>query len=372
MGRTFAENILGASAGSLVFRKPSIVLSHDNTASIRKTFERMNGTKPARPDTLLIVLDHNAPPTSARLANDYKAIRNFADQYGITKFYDSGRGICHQIMSYHARPGMIITGSDSHTCTAGAFNALAAGVDRTETAGIWKSGETWFRVPESIKITLHGRLREGVYSKDLSLWIIGMLGSAGANYLSVEYHGDGVRSLNIADRMTIANLASEMGAKNAVFPADEILSSFYGNEAIAGGIWADEDAQYVREYTLDLRDIVPLVAAPHHVDNIRTVAEVTGSTRGGRDHRYLYKRQDRRSAGGCGNSQRPSNGTRISAPGHPGLTGDLSPGAKGRDHRYPGHGRGHHPQFELRTLPWYRPGHSGRRHQCNINGKPQF
>ena len=165
MGRTFAEKILGASAGTIVFRKPDIVLSHDNTASIRKTFEKMNGSTPACPGTLLVVLDHNAPPTSARLANDYQAVREFVKANDIHNFYDAGRGICHQIMSYHARPGMIIVGSDSHTCTAGAFNTLAAGIDRTETAGIWKSGETWFKVPESLKITLNGKLPKGVYAK---------------------------------------------------------------------------------------------------------------------------------------------------------------------------------------------------------------
>ncbi len=277
MGRTFAEKILGAAAGSIVFRQPSIVLSHDNTASIRKTFEKMNGTSPAFPGRLLVVLDHNAPPTNAVLANDYQAIRDFVNQYNIPNFYDAGRGICHQIMSYHARPGMIIVGSDSHTCTAGAFNTLAAGIDRTETAGIWKSGETWFMVPESIRITLKGSLRPGVYAKDLSLWIIGMLGSEGANYRSVEYHGEGVASLGISDRMTIANLASEMGAKNAVFPPDEVLAAFLGAEWSGNGIWADEDAIYAADYTIDLREIMPLVAAPHHVDNVRTVAEVAGT-----------------------------------------------------------------------------------------------
>ena len=277
MGQTFAEKILGAPAGAIVFRKPSIVLSHDNSASIKKTFEKMNGRVPANPDSLLIVLDHNAPPTNAKLANDYQAVREFVKEAGIEKFYDTGRGICHQIMSYHAKPGMIIVGSDSHTCTAGAFNTLAAGIDRTETAGIWKSGETWFRVPESIKINLLGKLQENVTAKDLSLWIIGMIGSDGANYMSVEYHGEGLRSLNISDRMTIANLASEMGAKNAVFPPDETLASFYHKNDLEDGIWADDDAAYAKEIEIDLSEVFPLVAAPHHVDNVRAVSEVAGT-----------------------------------------------------------------------------------------------
>ena len=184
--QTFAEKIFGAPAGSIVFARPDIILSHDNTSSIYSTFKKMGGVKLANPDSLLITLDHNAPPTNSKLANDYQSIRDLVNAQKIKKFYDAGRGICHQLVSNHARPGMIILGSDSHTCTAGAFNAFAAGIDRTETAGLWKRGETWLRVPESMKITLKGKMSEGVYAKDLSLWIIGMIGSAGANYLSLS------------------------------------------------------------------------------------------------------------------------------------------------------------------------------------------
>ncbi len=275
MKHTFVEKILGAPKGSIVFRKPDLILSHDNSASIFQTFQKMGGTDVFDPDQLLIVLDHNAPPTNAKLANDYQAIRDIAVSQGIAKFYDAGRGICHQIMSYHARPGMIILGSDSHTCTAGAFNTLASGIDRTETAGLWKRGETWLRVPDSMKIILKGKLQEGVYAKDLSLWIIGMIGSAGANYLSIEFHGDGVKSLSISDRMTIANLASEMGAKNAVFPPDEVLIEFYGEKNI-DGIWSDEGAEYISELEIELGEVIPLVAVPHQVDHVKAVSEVTG------------------------------------------------------------------------------------------------
>lgn len=274
MGKTFVEKVLGAKAGSIVFRKPDIVLTHDNTASIKKTFEMMGGTKLIDPNQALIVLDHNAPPTNAKLATQYQTIREFVNAQHIQKFYDVGNGICHQIMSYHAKPGMIIVGSDSHTCTAGAFNALAAGIDRTEAASIWKNGETWFRVPETIKIQLEGKLPEGVYAKDLSLYIIGMLGSAGANYNSIEYHGDGVNSLSISDRMTLANLASEMGAKNAVFPPDHVLRNYINKPT--KGIWADNDATYQKTININLSKLYPLVAAPHHVDNVKSIFEVNG------------------------------------------------------------------------------------------------
>jgi len=273
--QTFAEKIFKAPAGAIVFARPDIILTHDNTSSIYKTFQKMGGENVANPDQMLVVLDHNAPPADAKLATQYQDIRDIVLKQGITKFYDAGKGICHQIMSYHARPGMLVVGSDSHTSTAGAFNSLAAGIDRTEAAGIWKRGETWFRVPESIKITLSGRLEENVSAKDLALWIIGMIGSDGANYMSIEYHGDGVKTLDISDRMTIANLASEMGAKNAVFPADEVLDSFLGMKTT--GIWADDGATYFSEIEINLNEIFPLVAAPHNVDNIKSVPEVKGT-----------------------------------------------------------------------------------------------
>ena len=275
-GKTFVEKILGAKAGSIVFKKPDIILTHDNTASIAKTFEKMGGSKVINPEKLLIVLDHNAPPTNAGLATQYQDIRNFVKYQGVKMFHDAGEGICHQLMSYHARPGMIIVGSDSHTCTAGAFNTLSVGIDRTEAAGLWKRGETWFRVPETLKITLKGKLNKGVYAKDISLWIIGMISSSGANYMSIEYHGDGVKNLTIAQRMTLANLASEMGAKNAVFPPDEVLDRFYGKNKI-DGIWSDEDAEYSKEIEINLEKIFPLVAAPHYVDNVKAVSEVQGT-----------------------------------------------------------------------------------------------
>ena len=163
--QTFAEKIFKAPAGAIVFARPDIILTHDNTSSIYKTFQKMGGIKCSDPDQMLVVLDHNAPPADAKLATQYQEIRDIVNQQGIKKFYDAGKGICHQIMSYHAKPGMLIVGSDSHTSTAGAFNAFAAGIDRTESAGIWKRGETWFRVPESIKITLTGRLKEGCFCK---------------------------------------------------------------------------------------------------------------------------------------------------------------------------------------------------------------
>jgi homoaconitate hydratase family protein/3-isopropylmalate dehydratase small subunit len=274
MKRTFAEKIFNAPSGSIVFARPDIVLTHDNTSSICNTFRKMGGKDVADPDQMLVVLDHNAPPCDSKLATQYQEIRNIVRQQGIKRFYDSGSGICHQLMANHARPGMLVVGSDSHTTTAGAFNSFAAGIDRTEAAGIWKKGETWFRVPESVKITLSGKLAGGVSAKDLALWIAGILGADGASYMSVEFHGE-LTTLSISDRMTLANMCSEMGAKNAVFPADEVLRAFIRNTS--AGIWADEGAQYSREIDIKLEDIFPVVAAPHNVDNIVSLADAAGT-----------------------------------------------------------------------------------------------
>jgi len=275
MNQTFVEKVFGAPAGTILFKSPDIVLTHDNTISILNTFRKMGGQKVFDPDQLLVVLDHNAPPTNAKLATQYQAIRQFTKDQGVKRFHDAGDGICHQIMAQYAQPGMIIVGSDSHTCTAGAFNAFAAGIDRTESAGIWKRGETWFRVPESVKIVLEGTLHPGVFAKDLSLYLIGKIGAAGGNYLSLEFHGPGIKTLSIADRMTLANLASEMGAKNAVFPPDEILSDYF--QESFDGVWADPDASYLWEMTINLDEMVPLVAAPHQVEHVKTVTEVAGT-----------------------------------------------------------------------------------------------
>lgn len=271
--KTFAEKILGAPAGSIVFKKPDIILTHDNTSSIQKIFASMGGTTLFDPNQLMVVLDHNAPPTTSNLANSYQTIRNFTGKNGVRNFHDVGKGICHQLMADYARPGQIIVGSDSHTCTAGALNAFAAGIDRTEAAAIWKKGETWFRVPESIKIVLEGKLQPGVFAKDIILYIIGRLGADGADYMSVEFHGAGVENLTVADRMVMANMASEMGAKNAVFPFDDRLKAYLNGSSFKP-VWADYYARYAFELEINLDQLAPMIACPHQVDNVFSLGEV--------------------------------------------------------------------------------------------------
>ncbi|MBM3315864.1 homoaconitate hydratase family protein, partial [candidate division WOR-3 bacterium] len=177
-------------------------------------------------------------------------------------------------------PGMLAVGSDSHTCSYGAVNAFATGIDRTEAAALLLTAETWFKVPESIKVTLKGRLPEMVTAKDLVLTIIGQVGADGADYQSVEYHGD-IEHLTIDDRFVIANMAVEMGAKNAAFPVDQVTEGYLEGIGVKrtswNADWADEGATYRRELTFDLGKVVPALAAPHKVDKYKTVAEMAGT-----------------------------------------------------------------------------------------------
>lgn len=271
-GKTFVEKILNASAGSIVFCEPDIVLSHDNSARIRKLFENMGGVDVLHPEKLVVVLDRKLTGTTDELIRDYNSIHHFMEEQRVENFFDCDKGICHQILAEFLKQGMFVTGSDSHTCTAGAFNCLATGLNKTETATLWKTGKMWFRVPETIKITLRNELSEGVYAKDLALWIAGMLRDEHVGYRALEFHGDGVHTLSIADRMTIANMSAEIGIKNSVFPPDDTLADYFKNYAIQG-VWADENASYCREFEVDLAGVVPLVMSAFPENEVKGVEE---------------------------------------------------------------------------------------------------
>jgi len=287
MGKTFIQKIFEQKTGKpvhegeIVFVEPDYILTHDNSAAIIKKLSQVKeGIKVKYPDRIVIVLDHVIPAASAKTANNHKEIREFVKEQHITQFYDIGRGICHQVLPEVglAKPGSVIVGSDSHTCTYGAFGAFSTGIDRTEAAGIWITGETWFKIPQSYKISLEGRFSQRVSAKDLILKIIGDLGADGANYKSVEYHGSGIKNLDISDRMTITNMAVEMGAKNGVFPVDEFTEKWLEEHNVEEyhAVWADDDAVYEKEYSYNLNDITPQVAFPHTVDNVKDIAEAEG------------------------------------------------------------------------------------------------
>jgi 3-isopropylmalate/(R)-2-methylmalate dehydratase large subunit len=290
MGLTFAERVLAKKSGQasvvpgqIVTVRPERLLSHDNTAAIVGKIEKELATYGvASKDLHVVALDHVVPAATEKDALNHKRAREYVEKFGIQHFFDVGEGVCHQLMVEKglALPGSLVVGSDSHTCMYGALGAFATGVDRTEAASLVLTGETWLRVPESIKVTLRGRLRRRVGAKDLVLHLIGRIGADGATYASVEFHGD-VGALTIDERLTISNMGIEMGAKVAVFPFDAATERYLGEAGVARSAyepaWADPDAGYARTLELDLDALEPVVAKPHAVDNVVPVREVVGT-----------------------------------------------------------------------------------------------
>jgi 3-isopropylmalate/(R)-2-methylmalate dehydratase large subunit len=289
MGKTFVEKVLSraagtdAKAGEVVVVQPDYCLSHENTASVAKTFARIGLKKVWDSSRIVVVLDHTVPASTADYADAHRIIREFVAEQGISHFYDlnSHGGICHQIMCEegYAAPGLIIIGTDSHTCTSGAMGAFAAGIGRTEMAAVWATGRIWLKVPETIKITVEGQLGPGVTAKDLILKIIGDVKSDGADYMSVEFHGGCIENMSVAGRMTLCNMGVEMGAKNAVCRPDEKVRAMIKDRLPDGNweeIWADGDAGYAAELYYRAEEIEPGVAVPHSVDNYARVSEVRG------------------------------------------------------------------------------------------------
>ncbi|MFO8183915.1 MAG: 3-isopropylmalate dehydratase large subunit [Candidatus Aegiribacteria sp.] len=288
MGQTFAVKVLGRAAGrtvregEIIFVEPDRILTHDNSAAIIDKFRGVDPDGRVKyPDRIAIVLDHVIPAASSKNASGHRKIREFVREQGIVNFFDIGCGVCHQVMPETGlvTPGSIVVGSDSHTCTYGAFNSFATGIDRTEAAGIWITGRTWLRVPETMNVELTGAFNAGVSAKDLILTIIGEVGAGGANYMAVEFNGPGVGVLRMSDRMTIANMGIEMGAKVAAFPSNIITSQYFRalDMDIPDAVWSDHDAEYARTLEFDLSEIGPVVAKPHQVDNVVPVEEVEGT-----------------------------------------------------------------------------------------------
>jgi len=289
MPQTFAQKILAlksgrriVNAGEIVTVQPDHLLMHDNTSAIvDKIQEDLKYYGVVSRDLPVIVLDHVIPAASEKHAAVHQKIRQFVRDHRIRHFYDIGEGICHQIVfeKHLALPGRLIVGSDSHTCSYGAAGAFATGIDRTEAAALLLSGDMWLKVPPTIKITLRGALKPPVSAKDLILAIIGELGADGANYMAVEFHGD-IENLSMEERFTISNMGVEMGAKIAVFPTDAVATTYFKTRNIPSDfihpVWADPDAEYIRDHTYDLEHIEPVVALPHAVDNIHPVGEVEG------------------------------------------------------------------------------------------------
>jgi len=286
MGKTFAEKILSlkakkeVKAGEIIIASPDKVMSHDNSAAISKHFKSIGTKKVKDPNKIVIVLDHCVPAASQKYAENHKTIREFVDEQKLPNFFDINAGVCHQVLMEKgfALPGRLILGSDSHTNSYGAVGAFSAGIGRTEMAAIWATDELWLLVPESIKIELTGKFLSGVGAKDLALHIIGEIGADGALYKSVEFTGDALSKLSISERITIANLSAEMGAKNAYFPPDELTREWLTMKTDEDyqEIFPDLSANYSQTLKYDLRKIEPKIAFPHTVDNVKPISFASG------------------------------------------------------------------------------------------------
>jgi 3-isopropylmalate/(R)-2-methylmalate dehydratase large subunit len=284
-GQTISEKILSAKSGKSAFSGGVVVCPVDcalgtdaSTPMAIDYFEAMGGARVLNPASIVFALDHYAPAPSRHTAQLHQRMRRFAAAHGIL-LWDVGEGIGHQLVveTGRALPGSLAVGADSHAVMYGALNAFATGIGSSDLAAIFISGKIWLRVPESIRVTLTGRLPAGVYPKDIALALAKRLGADGAAYRALEFGGPGAMALELDDRLVLCNLSVEMGAKNGIFAADEktfaYLDSVAGNSKMAGPEMAgpqtpDPDARYCREVEIDLDRLTPQIALPHSVDRV--------------------------------------------------------------------------------------------------------
>ncbi len=286
MGMTIAEKIIARAAGVDAVKAGDIhtvevdqLLSNDGTThlTIDMYNSRLKNPHIADAGRLVWVVDHNVPADSPKTAASQKKMRDFAKEHGIT-FYE-GKGVCHQIMmENHVRPGELIFGADSHTCAYGALGAFGTGVGCTDYLYAMVTGKSWVLVPETLRFNLTGKLPEGVYARDLILTIIGQIGANGANYKAMEFAGEGLKTLNMSDRIAICNLCVEAGAKTALMEVDDTALEYlkaHGREPKAC-FTSDSDAVFAASYEIDLGSVAPIVAKPHFVDNVCPAKEAAG------------------------------------------------------------------------------------------------
>ncbi|HYX91875.1 MAG TPA: 3-isopropylmalate dehydratase large subunit [Myxococcaceae bacterium] len=289
MGKRFAEKVMAraaglseVSAGQVVDVYPDLIMSHAASWRCIKTLQKLGTDKLYDPDRIAMVMDHNSPAHTAKTAQDQKLCREFADRKGIKKFYDVDAGIAHVVLMEegHVRPGMVLIGTDSHSTIYGALGAAGTGVGFSEVAATWLCGYLWMKVPESIKVIIDGPLAHGTSAKDVMLKLIGDLTADGATYRSVEFHGSYVEGLSISERMTLCNLAMELGAKFAYVPPDEVTRAYLVARGVAPTeykeIHPDPDATYLKTVGIDGPNLVPQVACPHTVDNVKPIDAVKG------------------------------------------------------------------------------------------------
>ena len=287
VGKTISEKIFSAAsgrdvwAGDLVVAEVSSAMAHDGTALLAiEAFEEMGGTKVWNPSRVALFLDHVAPSSNETFSKVHKRMRRFAFKHGIS-LYEVGSGVCHQLMieEGYVRPGELVVGADSHTCTYGALGAFATGIGSTEMAAVFLSGRLWFKVPETLKVEIEGSLPPFVTPKDVALRVIGEVGADGATYQAVEFHGSTIEEMSVEGRLTLCNMAVEMGAKTGIINPDEKTYSYLAQLGLnpGRGFSSDPDAQYAKTLEFDVSSLEPQVACPHAVDNVKPVSEVEGT-----------------------------------------------------------------------------------------------
>jgi 3-isopropylmalate/(R)-2-methylmalate dehydratase large subunit len=278
--QTLAEKILSAKcgrpahAGEIVVAEVDLAFAQDGTGPLAiRQIEALGLKGVSRPDATRFFFDHASPSPRKELSDDHLLMRAFCKKNG-AGISEVGEGICHQLVAEHyAKPGMLIVGGDSHTCTAGALGAFATGVGSTDVAVAMALGRTWFRVPESFQVELTGRFAPGACAKDLILHLIGDIGADGATYKALEFSGQ-LDSLDMESRLTISNMAVEAGAKAGLFPADDITLAWLKDR---GGtkLSPDPQASYEKNLKYDLKKIQPTVSKPHTVDNTALAGDLS-------------------------------------------------------------------------------------------------
>lgn len=286
MGMTMAEKIIAAAAGVSEVIPGDIqtvtldrLMSNDGTTHLTiDMYEKLKNPRIADVDKLVWIVDHNVPCDSVKTAASHKKMRNFAKAHGIT-FYE-GAGVCHQLMmENHVTAGELIFGADSHTCAYGAVGAFGTGVGCTDYLYAMVTGKSWLLVPETLRFNLTGKLPKGVYARDLILTIIGQIGANGANYMAMEFGGEGLKTLNMSDRIAICNLCVEAGAKTALMEVDDItLDYLKAHGRTPKHVFkSDADAEFAKVYDINLSTIRPIVAKPHFVDSVVEAKKCVGT-----------------------------------------------------------------------------------------------
>ncbi len=286
MGKTISEKILGkhagkeTTAGEIVMADLDFIMSHDGNRPLSiEAFEEMGGKKLFDPKRFVMVIDHAPSSPTPVVANVHKMMREFCRQQGCL-LYEAGEGSCHQLMPErgHVLPGELVIATDSHTCTYGALNAFATGVGSSDGAAALISGKLWFKVPETIRFVLKGHLPSGVYAKDLILHVIGSVTADGVTYKAAEFVGEAISALSVDSRLTISNMAVEMGAKVGLMEADEKTLAWLKGRATRPfePVFSDADATFASVLEYDVSKLTPQVAMPHQVDKVVPVEKALG------------------------------------------------------------------------------------------------